>query len=291
MSATVVIPTYERPSKLERTLQSVCAQTVEDYDVVVVDDGSDSDAQSDVLARFEAVPRIEVVRQENAGPAAARNRGWRRADGEYVLFTDDDCVVPPEWVESLVGAFEDGVAAVGGPLIPVAELLDTNVFARAHRFRDLMSYGEPDEPRRGYDELVVGGTANVAYRRSVLERVDGFDESFPLAAGEDADLQRRVVDAGYEMKFVPVPVRHNDDYDWNSFVERAVRSGEGTDHFHRKYGEPRSPGRILVGLAASVLYFPRALRRSGEVDVAVLYALERALNRWGELRSVRSASS
>ncbi|QIB74233.1 glycosyltransferase [Halogeometricum borinquense] len=285
MLASVVVPTYERPSKLERMLESVCDQTIEEYEIIVVDDGSKSPQQHDVLEHFAERERIEVLQQENSGPAAARNRGWRRASGEFILFTDDDCVVPPEWIETLVEEFEEGIAAVGGSLVPLDELLETNSFARAHRFRDQMSYDEPDEPVRGHDDLAVGGTANVAYRRDVLAEMDGFDESFPLAAGEDADLQRRVVEAGYDMKFVPIAVRHNDDYAWRSFVKRAIRSGEGTHHFHRKHGEPRSVPRILFGLVGSVAYFPLALRHSCELDLASLYVLERILCRYGELKS------
>lgn len=285
MHATVVVPTYERPTKLRETLESLCDQTLDDYRVVVVDDGSDSEAQDDVLKYYGKRDRITVLKQVNAGPAAARNRGWRAAEGEFVLFTDDDCVAPSEWVETLTEAFEPNVAAVGGPLVPRDDLLATNVFARAHRFRDQMNYGSPTEPTTDHESLDVGGTANVAYRRRVLEEVGGFDETFPLAAGEDADLQKRVLDAGYDLKFVPVTVRHNDDYDWESFVGRAVRSGKGTDHFHRKHGVPRSPVRIITGLFGSAVFLPAALRQSHHPGVAVLYVFERMLNRWGELVS------
>lgn len=289
MFASVVIPTYERPAKLEQTLESVCDQTVDEYEVLVVDDGSTGDEQAAVLERFETRERFTVLRQPNAGPAAARNRGWQAADGDVILFTDDDCLVPTNWVESLTTGFEYNVAGVGGSLVPREDLIESNVFARAHRFRDMMNYDWPDEPVIGHDGLNVGGTANVAYRREVMAELDGFDESFPLAAGEDADFQRRVISAGYKMKFVPIPVRHNDDYDLRSFIRRAVRSGRGTNHYHEKHGEPRSPVRVLAGLIGSALYIGPALVQSRDVGVATLYVVERALNRWGELRSVLAA--
>ncbi|CQR49973.1 glycosyltransferase [Haloferax massiliensis] len=283
--ASIVIPTYERPSKLELTLGSVCDQTADNYEIIVVDDGSESEHQHDVLRRFEEKEHVQVLRQENSGPAAARNRGWRHAAGEFILFTDDDCIVPRDWVQSLVAGFEPGVAAVGGSLFPPEELLRSNRFAQAHRFRDQMSYDEPDEPVRNEGDLAVGGTANVAYRRSVLSEMDGFDESFPLAAGEDADLQRRVVNAGFDMKYIPMCVEHNDDYSWESFVSRAIRSGEGTHHFHQKHGGSRSIPRILFGLVGSLAYIPLALQQSKNLDVSFLYVLERMLNRVGELKS------
>lgn len=289
MFPSVVVPTYERPVKLRHTLDSICNQTADEYEVLVVDDGSQSAEQMEVLEQFEDCNHVQVIRQENAGPAAARNRGWNAARGEVVLFTDDDCIVPRNWVALLTDAFEDGVAAVGGELVPDPKLVNMNRFARAHRLRDLIDYDSPDESVTGHEGLNLAGTANVAYRRSVLEAVGGFDESFPLAAGEDADLQRRVLDAGHEMKFFPVTVYHNDDYDWDSFVSRAIRSGRGTYYFHRKHEEPRSIPRIVFGLVGSVVYFPTALRHAGDPFVAGLYVLGRMLNRWGELHSVVSA--
>lgn len=285
MSATIVIPTYERPMKLKQTFDSVCTQTVDEYEIIVVDDGSVSEEQDTVLDQYGTKDNIRVLRQENAGPAAARNRGWRAANGEFVLFTDDDCIVPNDWVESLVAAFEPGIAAVGGKLVPNQELLQTSRFAQAHQLRDQINYSEPDKPVSGHDGLNVAGTANVAYRRSVLDEVGGFDESFPLAAGEDADLKRRVIAAGYKMKYVPIAVRHNDEYRLKSFISRAIRSGEGTRHFHQKYGESRSVLRILAGLVGSPIYFLSALRQARDPVVASLYVIERMLNRWGELRA------
>jgi len=286
MRASIVVPTYERPAKLQAAVDRLCSQTVDDYEVLLVDDGSESDAQDRVLTRAAERDRVTVLRQSGGGPAAARNAGWRAADGEFVCFTDDDCLVPDDWIERLLAAFEPDVAAVGGTLRPVETKLGSNPFARAHRLRDRVEYDEPDERTRDDTGVNVGGTANVAYRRQVLAELDGFDESFPLAAGEDADLQHRAVSAGHEMVFVTVCVRHNDDYEWQSFVERAVRSGRGTRRFHEKHGERRSPARILLGLVGSVVFLPRAFARSRDPVVAVLYVLERVLNRVGELQSV-----
>jgi len=115
MRASVVVPTYQRPKKLLATVETLRAQTIDDYEVLVVDDGSDTESQEDVLERIDGDERVRVLRQENSGPAAARNRGWRAASSEFVLFTDDDCLVPGNWVESLINGFEPGIGAVGGP--------------------------------------------------------------------------------------------------------------------------------------------------------------------------------
>lgn len=289
MRATVVIPTYERPEKLLSTVETVCNQTVDDYEVIVIDDGSTSADQNAALERVDGWSHVQVIRQDNTGPAAARNRGWRTTDADIVLFTDDDCIVPDDWIESLLAAFEPGVGAVGGPLLPDEERRQDSVFAAMHAYRNERIYDQPTEPTIGGKDLPMGGTANIAYRREALVAVDGFDESFPAAAGEDADLQDRVVDAGFEMKFVPVVVEHNDEYTWESFRKRAIRHGSGAYYHHRRHDEPRPPARILLGALAAPLFFPRELLRSRSPTLASLAVVERFLSRYGELRALLRA--
>jgi glycosyltransferase involved in cell wall biosynthesis len=185
----VVIPTYERPDRLETTIESVCDQTVDNYDVIIVDDGSTEERQVAMLDSLdERFNRVRILQQSNAGPAAARNRGWRATDASVILFTDDDCLVPHDWIETMTDAFEPEVGAVGGPLLPTKEALTRSVFARHHKYRVRKVYEVPKKPTVGGDDLPMGATANIAYRREALEAVDGFDETFPTAAGEDADL-------------------------------------------------------------------------------------------------------
>ena len=85
---SIVIPTYNRSSSVLDTLRSCLEQTYSDLEIVVVDDGSTDDTR-DVLAAIDD-PRLVVVHQENAGPAAARNHGMRKATGEYIAFLDSD---------------------------------------------------------------------------------------------------------------------------------------------------------------------------------------------------------
>lgn len=283
--AAVVIPTYERAARLRETVASVREQTVSGYQIHVVDDGSETDAQQEVLSELADADDVTVHRQENAGPAAARNTGWRATDADVICFTDDDCLVPEDWIESLLDGFEPGVGAVGGQLLPTDEAVARSPFARLHRYRNQHVYDIPDERTRGGPDLPMGGTANIAYRRAALAAVDGFDESFPTAAGEDADLQRRVADAGYDMLYVPCVVDHNDEYDWPSFRSRATRHGSGAYYMARRHGDPRPRWRVLLGLLAAPIFFPGALRDAADPTVALLVVVERILARYGELRA------
>ena len=180
---SVVVPTYNRAPTLGRLLGALarCATPAGGVEVIVVDDGSSDDTAA-VVAR-SALPGLQYVRQENAGAAAARNRGWRHARGELVAFTDDDCVPSPTWLVELVDAMTrcacDGAGGVIVPLVP-GYLAD---FVQAER---LVGHGGDA------DDVTYLVTANAVFRRETLEAVGGFDERFPGAAGEDTDLTMRL---------------------------------------------------------------------------------------------------
>lgn len=289
MDASVVVPTYDRPERLRGAIESVVAQDADDYEILVVDDGSTLPEQHDQLRALEDEYEIlRVLEQENAGPAAARNRGWRAARSDIILFTDDDCLVPPNWVESLSTAFEPGVAAVGGPFVPHESHFESSRFAKYHRWQAEDMYRPIEQARRQSEPLPHGITANIAYRRSVLEEVGGFDEAFPVAGGEDADLIRRVADLGYDFKYVPVPVSHNDLYTLRTFLNRSYNRGKGLHYLHERHGASRSVSRVLVGLLAAPLFLPKEITRQRGLEMAGIAVLDRITNRLGELSATRS---
>lgn len=100
---SIIVPTYNRATTVENTLASCFAQSYENFEVVVVDDGS-TDNTVDVLRRIQD-PRLVVVTQENAGPAAARNHGMRTARGDYIAFLDSDDVWYPDFLQQAEDAY------------------------------------------------------------------------------------------------------------------------------------------------------------------------------------------
>lgn len=281
MRISVVVPTYNHPYLLRATVDSLLNQTIDNYEVIIVDDGSTDPKQQRVLEDVVKRRRIRVIEQENQGPATARNTGWRAAQSEVVAFTDDDCVVRHEWLERLLCAYNEfGVAGVGGPLSPPDDAIEANVFARYDWFKNEFLYNLPDEPV--VDPHHVGGTANMSYRRSVLREVDGFDETYPIAAGEDADLKDRVEAAGYELAYVPVPVEHYKSYTLDAFVSQSVRRGRGEFHYLSKTNRKRSVLRILIGLVGTPISALSEAEPSYPA-VSLLHVCHRLLSRWGEL--------
>lgn len=175
---TVVIPTVGRPS-LRRTLAALAPAP--GREVVVVDDRPGAPGPLDVP------PGVRVLRSGGRGPAAARNTGWRAALTPWVAFLDDDVVPAPGWWEALrvdLAALPEEVGGSQGRLVV-----------------PLPAGREPTDEERNTAGLAAAEwiTADMAYRRDALVKTGGFDERFPRAYREDADLALRVRAAGYRL--------------------------------------------------------------------------------------------
>ena len=116
-SVSIVIPTYGRPGQLAECLRSIAQLDYprDRYEVIVVDDGGPS-LLDPVVAPFRAQVSLTLIRQRNAGPSAARNAGAERASGEYLAFTDDDCLLDPGWLGALAGVWKESPDCMAGGL-------------------------------------------------------------------------------------------------------------------------------------------------------------------------------
>lgn len=183
-SWAVVVPSLGRPS-LAVLLASLAEQGRRPQQVVVVDDRPVVDGALDV----SALPGAQVLAGGGRGPAHARNVGWRAVDAgvEWVVFVDDDVVLAKGWAETL----ERDLGLAAPEVAGVQAVLEV----------PLPADRRPTDWERGTHGLSTASwiTADMAYRRGVLSQVGGFDERFPRAFREDADLALRVLDAGHEL--------------------------------------------------------------------------------------------
>ena len=102
---TIGVSTYNRRELLRSSLDSLLAQSYENCEIIVVDDGSSDETDAMMSAEF---PQIKYIYQENSGDAAAKNRAAREGKGEYIVFNDSDDLFLPDAVEKLVNALPDG---------------------------------------------------------------------------------------------------------------------------------------------------------------------------------------
>lgn len=193
---SVVIANHNYGRFLGDAIASALNQTSPAFEVIVVDDGS-TDESHEVVHSFGS--RIRVVRQENRGVSAARNRGIGESRGELVAFLDaDDWWLPEKLARQVEGFRRENVGMVYTGLRYVdvcGNVLSTTTSGRSGRvLEDLALLRAPGVPASGSSPVV---------RRSVLEKVGGFDEA--LSTSADWDLWRRVA-CHYEIEFVPEPL-------------------------------------------------------------------------------------
>jgi GT2 family glycosyltransferase len=223
--------TRDRADELARCLAAVSALPDDAQEVLVVDNAPSTDATRQVVERF---PAVRYVREDRPGLDVARNRALREARGDVVAFTDDDALPDPGWLRGLARNFEDPLVLCATGLTMPAEL-DTDAqdaferespFGRGfvRRVFDVETHG----PHRAGP---MGAGVNMAVRRSVLERLGGFDEALdagtPTRSGGDHDFFTRVLTAGYRVVYDPAALvwhRHRRD----PRALRATIQGYGT---------------------------------------------------------------
>lgn len=225
---SVVVPAYNAERTLEACLKALLEQTVpsSDYEVVLVDDGS-IDRTGALAQQFP----VRYFRQENRGPAGARNLGVENATGDIIFFTDSDCVPQRDWIESMKRPFENG--DVGG----VKGAYRTEQRGLVARFAQV-EFEERYELLKKHDYIDFVDSYSAAFRTSAFLDAGGFDTSFPRANNEDTELSYKLARMGCRMVFVPEAVvyhRHPDSV-WKYFKLKFSR-GYWRMVVYRRYPE------------------------------------------------------
>jgi histidinol-phosphate phosphatase family protein len=267
----VVVPTIGRPSLLGLLCGLAASTGPLPRKVFVVDDRPGAPHTTPPLLAVGDLPaplyaRIAVLHSGGRGPAAARNLGWRAAGAPWVAFVDDDVLVGPSWTTRLVDDLAAAPAHVGGVQGGIRVPLPVD--------------RRPTDWERNVAglEQAQWATADMAYRRAVLAEVGGFDERFPRAYREDADLALRVQRAGYELtvggRHVAHPVRPADRW-----VSVRAQRGNADDvlmaALHGRHWAGRRQGRrarhlaTTAGAATAAVGFLTGRRRLAAAGAAV----------------------
>jgi glycosyltransferase involved in cell wall biosynthesis len=223
MKVSVCLPAT-RPATVGATIRSIQAQTVSDWELLVVGQGNDHQIRQVVEAAARADPRLRYVHIDKRGSSRARNAAMQAASGEILAMTDDDCEARPDWLAVLTGVMAEGsdVALVGGALIapppgPVRPARCPRLMPADVLYDPVAHQGHPPA---GWDWI----GANFAVRREVAERLGDFDEFLGVGAdfpcGGDSDYKSRMEALGLKMRSTPRAVVYH-TYGWR-YGLRAV---------------------------------------------------------------------
>jgi GT2 family glycosyltransferase len=254
---SVIVPTRNRPQALAACLQSFTqlAYPAGAWELIVVNDGGEGSFTA-VSPHLHQLLPLKLITTPQAGPAAARNRGAAEARFDHLAFTDDDCCVTPDWLHQFADGFaQTGCDGLGGGWgNPQPE----NSAMRASQFLIEFMYGYM---RDAADNNLMLVSNNVAYRRGVFTAVGGFNESFPLAAGEDMELGYRLVAQGYRQRYWPAAqVWHHHNLSRWGHIRQQFRYGRGGHFFLQAIAQLAQHGILIQPGSAKNFY--RALAES-----------------------------
>jgi GT2 family glycosyltransferase len=234
---SVVISTYNRLPLLQELLDALGKQTlpVDRFEVVVVDDGSKEPVAPALNKRTDPF-KLRVVTQANGGAAAARHAGIMTAEGDVVIITDDDMLVPPEFLEEHLKAHDAGHTLVLGHIAPDDAPGEKPLFERFH-FEQLARFVKRFREQPTAVRGVMVCTGNVSFRREDYLAVGGFDKS--LGRSEDRELGVRLQKAGAKLFFAEGARTFNrsDHTDFKVWMSRNYNYGVYDSRIHHKHPE------------------------------------------------------
>lgn len=226
---SIVIPTYCRHQRLMHCLGAIAQIDYprNRFEVIVVDDGSEPALEPSVTQHGGL--QIRFIRQANAGPANARNTGAKQAQGEFLVFTDDDCIPTADWLRQLDAHIAQSPdTLIGGRTL---NALPENLYSTASQL--LIDYlYEYYNVRLGQATFFTSN--NFAVSACCFRDLGGFDVTFPLAAAEDREFCDRWLHHGRTMSYAPkMQVNHAHHLTLATFWRQHFNYGRGAFHFHR----------------------------------------------------------
>ena len=231
MRYSFVIPVYNRPDETDELLESLAQQTLRDFEVLVVEDGSQITCQQ-VVQKHAAQMPIKYFCKPNSGPGQTRNYGAERSQGEYLIFLDSDCVLPPSYLEAVEKELSASPCdAFGGPdrshpsFTPVQKAI-------SYSMTSFFTTGGIRGGKKKLDKFYPR-SFNMGISASLYRKLGGFSK---MRFGEDIDLSIRIFQSGARCRLFPQAwVWHKRRTDLRKFFRQVHNSGIARINLYKKY--------------------------------------------------------
>ncbi|MDE5782752.1 MAG: glycosyltransferase [Prevotella sp.] len=278
MKYSVIVPVYNRPDEVDELLESLCSQTLKDFEVIIVEDGSKITCK-DVCDKYASILALHYYYKENSGPGQSRNYGVERANGEYVLIIDSDAVTPAGYLQAIDDELHRQPSdAWGGPDAAHESFTDVQK-AISYAMTSFFTTGGIRGGKKQLDKFYPR-SFNLGIRREAYLALGGFSQtrfSKMSLYGEDIDFSIRIYKAGYTCRLFPDAwVWHKRRTDFHKFWRQVYNSGYARVNLWRMYPEALKPVHALpsvftLGVATLLVLAPFTYGLS--LALLVLYAL------------------
>ena len=263
MKYSVIVPVYNRPDEVDELLESLCSQTLKDFEVVIVEDGSKITCK-DVCDKYANILDLQYYYKENSGPGQSRNYGVERAKGDYVLIVDSDAVAPAGYLQAIDDELRRQPSdAWGGPDAAHDSFTDVQK-AISYAMTSFFTTGGIRGGKKQLDKFYPR-SFNLGIRREAYLALGGFSKtrfSKMSLYGEDIDFSIRIYKAGYSCRLFPEAwVWHKRRTDFRKFWRQVYNSGYARINLWRMYPEALKPVHALpslftIGVAGLVVLAP-----------------------------------
>lgn len=233
MKYSLIIPVYNRPDEVDELLDSLTRQTYRDFEVIVVEDGSQIPCK-EVVDRYADRLEVHYYAKPNSGPGQTRNYGAHRSKGEYLLILDSDCILPPGYLLAVETELQHQYAdAFGGP--DRAHDSFTHVQkAINYAMTSFFTTGGIRGGKKKMDKFYPR-SFNMGIRAEVYQALGGFSK---MRFGEDIDFSIRIFQGGYACRLFPEAwVWHKRRTDLKKFFKQVHNSGIARINLYKKYPE------------------------------------------------------
>jgi GT2 family glycosyltransferase len=233
MKYSFIIPVYNRPDEVDELLDSLTRQTLQDFEVIIVEDGSSVPCK-DITDKYTSLLNIHYFNKPNSGPGQTRNYGVDRANGEYMLILDSDCILPETYLEEVEKELEHQEAdAFGGPDRAHESFTDVQK-AINYAMTSFFTTGGIRGGKKKMDKFYPR-SFNMGVRRDVYQALGGFSK---MRFGEDIDFSIRIFKGGYRCRLFPEAwVWHKRRTDLKKFFKQVHNSGIARINLYKKYPE------------------------------------------------------
>ena len=233
MKYSIIVPVFNRPDEVDELLQSLVGQTLKDFEVVIVEDGSEKPCK-DVCDKYAGKIDLKYFMKKNSGPGQSRNYGAERANGEYLIVLDSDVVLPEGYLKAVDDELRREPAdAFGGPDCAHNSFTETQK-AISYSMTSFFTTGGIRGGKKKLDKFYPR-SFNMGIRRDVYMRLGGFSK---MRFGEDIDFSIRIFKAGCKCRLFPEAwVWHKRRTDMRKFFRQVYNSGIARVNLYKKYPE------------------------------------------------------
>ena len=233
MKYSIIVPVFNRPDEVDELLQSLVGQTLKDFEVVIVEDGSEKPCK-DVCDKYAGKIDLKYFMKKNSGPGQSRNYGAERANGEYLIVLDSDVVLPEDYLKAVDDELDrEPSDAFGGPDCAHDSFTETQK-AISYSMTSFFTTGGIRGGKKKLDKFYPR-SFNMGIRRDVYMRLGGFSK---MRFGEDIDFSIRIFKAGCKCRLFPEAwVWHKRRTDMRKFFRQVYNSGIARVNLYKKYPE------------------------------------------------------